>query len=45
MLCSLYLSGNFYLNLEYDDDEISMGEKDESRQSLGPGYEMYIRAA
>jgi len=45
MLCSLYLSGNFYLNLEYDDSEISNGEKDESRQDLGPGYEMYIRAA
>ena len=45
MLCSLYLSGNFYLNLEHDDDEINIGEKDESRQSHGLGYEMYIRAA
>lgn len=42
---SLYLSGNLYLNLDFDEDAIDSGEKDQSRQNLGSGYEMYIKAA
>lgn len=42
---SLYLSGNLYLNLDFDEDTIDGGEKDPSRQNLGSGYEMYIKAA
>ena len=45
MLDSLYLSGNFYLNLDFDEDTINSGEKDPSRQNLGSGYEMYIKTA
>ena len=42
MLCSLYLSGNFYLNLEYADDEILNGTKD-LRRGGSHGYETYVR--
>lgn len=42
---SLCLSGNLYLNLDFDENTINNGEKDPSRQDLGRGYEMCIKAA
>lgn len=39
MLCGLCLSGNFYMNMEMDDSELTGGNREYGR---GTGYEMFI---